>query len=206
MPRSKFQSPSLRRLSARYRLTIASADVECSVMLCPSTCYHNTCAPGLPSSQFRQLLPFKLKSNSSKLLLTTLALPLRLLVPLAIDARCERILKAERNLIYDQDQRREREASRLTEPDGRAQERHGRAVVHRRVGHVEWESSHHLVHQDAKVVAQVRPRDAERPHRGEDEDVSARDERGGDELGEGSREEGMSGLVAEGALVAGECQ
>jgi len=140
-----------------------------------------------------------------ELLLAALALPLPLLVSLLVDTRSERVLEAKRNLVHDKDQRREGKTSWLSQPDRRAQERHGRTVVHWCVGDVERETRHHVVHQNAKVVAQVGPCDAECPHGGQDEDVSARDQGGGDEFGEGCHEEGMGGLLAEGALVAGAC-
>lgn len=59
-----------------------------------------------------------------------------------------------------------------------------------------------MIHQDAKVIAQIRARDAERPHAAQHEEVTGREEDIGDGLTGQVLEEGMAGLKAEGAFVA----
>lgn len=135
-----------------------------------------------------------------QLLLPTI-LPLAL--PLGIDLARERILKGQSNFVHDKDQRRQHDARRLTKPQRRAQEAHRAAVVHRRVRDAEREPRHHVVHQDAEVVAQVRARDAQRPHARQHEHVAGPDERHGQRLRHGRLQQRVRGLTAQRALVHG---
>jgi hypothetical protein len=61
-----------------------------------------------------------------------------------------------------------------------------------------------VVHQDAKVIAEVCPSDTESPHTGENEDIATDEESAGEGFGEGRRDEvGMARLVAESAFISG---
>ena len=75
--------------------------------------------------------------------------------------------------------------------------------IHRVPQHIEREALHPVVHQDPKVVAQEGAGDAERPGRGDDEELAEAGEAGGDDEVEGLGEEGDARLIGEGAVVAG---
>ena len=76
-------------------------------------------------------------------------------------------------------------------------------MVHGRRADAEREARNHLVHQDAEVVAQVRARDAQRPHAGQHQRVAAEQQADGQTLRERSQERRVCGLGAQGALVDG---
>lgn len=82
----------------------------------------------------------------------------------------------QRNAIYQQHLRRQQHPRRSAIQQRRPQKAHRAPVIHRRAGDVEREARHGLIHQDAKVIPQVRARDAEGPCGGEDEDVATYDE------------------------------
>lgn len=134
--------------------------------------------------------------------------PLLLLLPLGplalalgIDLTRKRILKPQREHIHNIHPPRQQQARGLAKPERRPQEAHRRPPVHRRAAHVEGEPRDHLVHQDAKVVAQERARDAERPRARDDEDVAGGEEQHGGELGERVQEQRVRGLLGDGGLV-----
>lgn len=74
-------------------------------------------------------------------------------------------------------------------------------MVHRRTRNIEREPSDNLVHQNAKVIAQIRSCHAECPHAAQHQRVAAEQEPDREALGEGREEEGMCWLGAQGALV-----
>jgi hypothetical protein len=102
-----------------------------------------------------------------------------LLLPFSIDARCKGILKAQRSKVHSRHPRGEHQPRRLPKQQRRAQEAHRGAPVHGRAGDVEGKPRDHVVHEDAKVVAEECPRNAEAVRRGEDQDVAQPDERVG---------------------------
>lgn len=127
--------------------------------------------------------------------------PLR--ITLGVDASGEGVLEAQGNEIDKQHPDGQKNTGRLAKDEGGAQEAHGRAVVHGRVGDVEGEARDHVVHQDAEVVAQEGSRDAQGPCRRDDEDVAGGEEGVADVCGQRSLESWVRGLVAQGALVEG---
>jgi hypothetical protein len=133
------------------------------------------------------------------LLSTLLGLPL----PLGVNLRSERILKPQSHRVNSENKSRQQHTRRLAKPKRRAQETEGAAMVHGRRANAEREPGHHLVHQDAKVVAQVRARDAERPHAGQHQRVAAEQQADGQALRERAQQGRVSGLGAQGALVDG---
>lgn len=74
-------------------------------------------------------------------------------------------------------------------------------MVHGRIRDVEREARHHLVHEDAEVVAQKCACDAQRPGRRYNEDVPRGDQGIREILGFRGFEERVGRLVAESALV-----
>ena len=92
------------------------------------------------------------------------------------------------------------------QPDGTlvqqraADKRHRAPHVHRVAQDVEGETVHFGLHEDPKVVAEVRAGDAERVDRGPHERLAESDQRKGEELNERVREDGEVGLRAEGRL------
>lgn len=69
-------------------------------------------------------------------------------------------------------------------------------MVHGRAGDVERETGDLVVHQDAKVVAEIGARDAQGPHARDDKHISDNEEGGGGVL------DGVGGEDVEGGLVA----
>ena len=130
-----------------------------------------------PSGGF---VSFSTSPTISRCLLSLILLLLP--VPLGVNLRGERILEPERNLIYGVHQPSQKNTSRLAEPQGGAQEAHGAPVIHGRRSDIEREARNDVVHQDTKIISQIRPRDAKRPHAREHEDVTARDEAYGETL------------------------
>lgn len=74
--------------------------------------------------------------------------------------------------------------------------------VHRVPQHIKREALHPMVHQDPKVVAEEGAGDAERPGRGDDEELAEGGEGGGDDEVERLGEERDARLIGEGAVVA----
>lgn len=124
-----------------------------------------------------------------------------LALPLSIDARSKGVLEAQRNKVHEQHPDSQQDTSWLAKDKRGAQETHGRAIVHGRIGDVEREPGDHVVHQDAEVVSQKGTRDAQRPGRGDDEGVTGREEGIADVGGQRALESRVRGLVTEGALV-----
>lgn len=140
------------------------------------------------------------------LLLRLLAPLLPLPLPLRIDLGRKGILEPQRNLIRHPHQPRQQQTRRFPKPQRRPGKAHRAAVIHRRRRHVEREPGHHLIHEDAEVIPQVRPRDPEGPHAREDEDIAAGDEGDGEALRERGLQERVRGLGAQGAFVEGVAQ
>ena len=147
----------------------------------------------LPSSTLNR------ERDLQTLLSTLLGLPL----PLRINLRRERILKPQRNRVNNKDQARQQNTRRLAKPKRRAQKAHRTAMVHGRRGHTERKTRNHLIHQDTKVVAQVRARDTQRPHAGQHQRVTTEQQADGQTLRERGEQCWMRGLGAQGALVDG---
>lgn len=125
-----------------------------------------------------------------------------LLVSLLVDHACEGVLELPGNAVRNGNNASQQQTSRLAVPQRGCEEAERRAVIHGRVGHIEWERGHRRVHQDAKVVAEVCACDAERPHRGQDEGVAGEEERDRGVLDEWVLEERRGGLIGEGFVVA----
>lgn len=136
-------------------------------------------------------------SHHSLPLLAALLRPL----PLRIDLRRERILKAQCDLVDNQHESAENKPSRLSIPQRGAHEAHEASIVHWRPGNVEREARHDVVHQDAKVIAEICARDPQRPHAAQDEDIATGDEADCQALRYESLEQWMRDLSAECALV-----
>lgn len=102
---------------------------------------------------------------------------LTLALTFGVNPSSERVLEPQGDDVHDEHADGQRNTSRLAKDEGGSQKVHRRAPVHRGRCHVEGEASHHLVHQDAKVVAQEGARDAQAPRRRDDKDV-AEDEQG----------------------------
>ena len=122
---------------------------------------------------------------------------------LGVDFRGEGVLELQGDEVHEEDLGGQEEAGGAGKPQRAAEEAHGAAPVHWRVGDVERETRHDLVEQDAKVVAQVGARQAQRPHGRQDEYVAEREQAAGQDghqrvLGQ----KGGRGLIAEGALVS----
>ena len=66
-------------------------------------------------------------------------------------------------------------------PQSRRGKAHRAPNIHRIPEHVEREALDARVHEDAKIIAQERARDAERPGRGHDEGLPGGEKRDGDE-------------------------
>ena len=126
-----------------------------------------------------------------------------LLVALLIDHAGEGVFELAGNGIRDSNDSSQEQTSRLAVPQRGREEAERRAVVHGRVGDVEWERGDWSVHQDAEVVAQVGTGDAERPHGSQDEDVTSQEERNGRVFDDGVQEQGRRRLVGEGFVVTG---
>ncbi len=94
-------------------------------------------------------------------------------VPLGIDRGGEGVLVAQGDLVDDEDPGAQQDAGGLAVQQGGADEAGRRAIVHGGVGDVEGEAGDHVVHEDAKVVAEEGARDAERPRRRHHQDVAA---------------------------------
>jgi len=165
---------------------------------CPS----RRCLSSRPSRSF-PLFPSLSLLPADNNLLSLPTLGLLLSVPLRIDLGGEGVFEAEGDLVYREDQRSKKDARWLAVPQSSTQEAHRRTVVHGRTSDVEREAGDDLVHQNAEVVAEVGPRDAEGPHGGQDEDVAAGDEDDGQALREEGLEGWMAGLVPERSLVEG---
>lgn len=124
-----------------------------------------------------------------------------LALPLGVDARSEGILEPQGQDVNDQHLKGQQNTSRLAVEQGASEEAHGRAPVHGRAGDVEGEAGDHLVHQDAKVVAEEGTSDTESPGRGEDEDVATCEERVGSGLDIDRLEQRVGGLLVNGRVV-----
>lgn len=124
-----------------------------------------------------------------------------LLLALLVDASRERVLKAKRNKVDNKHLDRQKHTGWLPVPERCSKEAQGRAVVHRRIGNVEWEASNTGVHKDTEVVTEIRAGEAESPHAGDNEDISGEEEPNGDVLDEIRLEVWVSRLASEGLLV-----
>lgn len=105
-----------------------------------------------------------------------LALGLLPLLPLGIDPGGKRIFKPKGNLVNRKHQSTQHDTGRLAEPERRAQETERASIVHGCRTDVERKASHHVVHQDSKVVTEIGASDAQGPHGREDENVAAGEE------------------------------
>lgn len=80
--------------------------------------------------------------------------------------------KLQRDGIRHDDHYAEQQTSRLRVPQ-RDSDKVGRAAPVHRVGDdVEWEARDHVVHQDAKIVAEVRARHAQHVHRRDNQHIT----------------------------------
>jgi hypothetical protein len=125
-----------------------------------------------------------------------------LLVPLLVNHAREGVLPVARNGVRNGDNARKQQPRGLAEPQGRGEEAQRGAVVHGRGRDVEGEARHGRVHQDAKVVAQVRARDAQRPHARQHERVARQEERDRRVLDQRVEERRVRGLRGESLVVA----
>lgn len=82
------------------------------------------------------------------------------------------LLVAQSNLVQRQHLQRQEDPCRLPVHQCRAQKRESRSVIHGRIGDIEGKRGYPMIHQDAKVVAQIRASDAQSPHAAKDEDVA----------------------------------
>lgn len=110
----------------------------------------------------------------SSLLFLLLArfLSFSLLVTLGVDGGREVVFVAQRDLVYNIYPRSQHKSSGLAKQQRSAQEAQGRSCVHWRASHVEGETSHHFVKQDAKVVAQESSSDTQSVSRTDDQEVT----------------------------------
>lgn len=126
---------------------------------------------------------------------------LTLALTFGVNPSSERVLEPQSNDVHDEHAESQRNTSRLAKDEGSPQKVHRRAPVHRGRCHVEGEARHHLVHQNAKVVAQEGARDAQAPRRRDDKDV-ADDEQGvSGSLRVQRLQERVRGLLGQGRLV-----
>lgn len=121
--------------------------------------------------------------------------------PLGIDLGGEGVLEAQRDLVHKVDPGREHYAGGAAVDERGAQEAHGGAVVHGRVGEIEGKAGDDVIHQDAEVVAQEGAGDAQRPCRRDDQDISSGDQGVAGVRGDVGLEQRVRRLVAQGALV-----
>lgn len=112
------------------------------------------------------------------------------------------LLVTQRNQIHHQYLGGQQDAHRLPIQNGSAQKRHGRPVIHRRARDVERERLDNVVHQDAKVIAQVSAGNSECPHAAQHEDVATSDQRVRDVIRGGALEQRVRRLRTESSLIA----
>jgi len=124
-----------------------------------------------------------------------------LALALGVDFGRERVLEAQGHDVHEEHPECQREAGWLGKEKRGAQEAHRGAPVHGRTDDVEWEPGDHLVHEDAKVIAQKGAGDAEAPCRRDDKRVAEGDEGVGRGLGVDARQQWVRGLLANGGLV-----
>ena len=74
------------------------------------------------------------------------------------------LLESERKQINDINLSRQQQPRRLAIQDRRAEERQRGPEVHGRARDIEGKTRNRRIHQDAKIVSQVRPREAQSPH------------------------------------------
>ena len=120
---------------------------------------------------------------------------------LRVDFASEWVLESESNEVDNQHLNSKKNTSWFSEPQSRPQERHGRSVVHWRLGNVEWESSNNIIHQDAEVISKVCASNTKSPHGGDNKDVSGNEEEDGRVLNKIGLESWMGWLVAESDFV-----
>lgn len=121
--------------------------------------------------------------------------------PLLVDACSEWVLILQSNQIDRQHPRGKKYTRRSAVHQRRAEETHGRAVVHGRVADVEGESGDHFFHEDTAVVAKEGACNAQGVRRGQNQDVTECDQPIAKIRGNSGLEERMGWLVAQGALV-----
>lgn len=124
-----------------------------------------------------------------------------LAVALGIDLGGKGVLVGQSDGVNGQDPEGQQHAGGFAVDEGGAEEAHGRAVIHGGVGDVEGEASDNAIHQDAEVVAQEGPGDAEAVGGAEDQHVTHGQEGVAGVGGGIGVEERVRGLVAEGLLV-----
>jgi hypothetical protein len=135
-------------------------------------CLQFRAASGMYRSSKGYLISSKcLFASQGSCLDALLSLP-PLLVPLGINHAREGVLPPPRNAVCRSDDACQQDACRLSVPKRGCQEAHGATMVHGCLADVERKGGDWRVHEDAKVVAEIGPRDAERPHRGQDEGVA----------------------------------
>lgn len=120
---------------------------------------------------------------------------------LCVDFASEWVLESQSDQVDNQNLNSKENTSWLPEPQSRSEERHSRPVVHWRLGNVEWETSNNIIHQNAKVVAQIRAGNTKCPHRGDNQDVSRDEEEDGGVLDKIGLESWVGWLVAESDLI-----
>lgn len=86
------------------------------------------------------------------------------LLTVGVDHGSKWLFPTKSNLVHEVDHGGHDQPGRLTLVEGHAQEGQGGALVHGVVGHVEGEPSDSVVHEDSKVVAQVRAGNAQLVH------------------------------------------
>lgn len=124
-----------------------------------------------------------------------------LLLALLVDASREWILEAKRDKVDNQHLDGQEHTGRLSVPESCSEEAQGGAVVHWRIGNVEWEASDAGVHQDTEVVAEIGAGEAKGPHAGDNENISGEEESEGDVGDEGRLESWVGWLATESLLV-----
>ncbi len=87
------------------------------------------------------------------------------------------LLITQRNPVNGEHLQCQQDPCGLAVQDRGAQKRERRAVIHRRVGDVEWERRHSVIHEKAKVITQVRAGKPQGPHATEHEKIARHDQR-----------------------------
>jgi hypothetical protein len=123
-----------------------------------------------------------------------------LALSLGVNTSSEGVFEAQGKNVHGENLDSEEDTGRLAVKQGSSKKAHSRAPVHGCAGDVEGEASHHLIHQDAKVVTKKGTRDAKSPGGRDDEDVSASQQRVSGGLDINRLEERMRGLLGDGGL------
>lgn len=125
-------------------------------------------------------------------------------VSLGVNLAGEGLFELEGNGVHERDKGGDEQTRGLGVPQRRRQETQRGAVVHGVVGHVEGEARDPLVHENAKVVAQVGACDAQSVHGGEHQHVAHTKQHHGqglDDVGVGDGQQDGGGLLLKSLVV-----